>query len=113
MTPDATLDPRRQYDALAAALSSRKSTTHFAHAGVASVVTLILGGTAGRLFYKGDLDDQQLAAAVGAATLIGLFYALVRVLIGMRRLKVELADFARLQALRSELGLDDPARLMP
>jgi hypothetical protein len=113
MSPEATLDPRQQYDALASALSTRRSTLHFAHAAVSSVVVLILSGTAGRLFYKGDASDQQLAMAVAGLAVALLIYGVARVVIGRGLLKRELADYAKLQVLRAQLGLDDPKRLMP
>lgn len=113
MSPEATANPRQQYDALATALSTRRSTLHFAHAGVAMVLVIILSGTAGRIFYKSTPEHLPWGWLTGALA-VGIFtYALVRLVVGRRLLKNELADFARLQALRRELGLDDPARLMP
>jgi hypothetical protein len=113
VTPDATADAQQRYQALAATLATRKSTLHFAHASVAMVVTIILAGTSGRLFWKPEpqmLPYGWLTAALAAALFL---YAVVRVLVGRARLATELADFAQLQTLREQLGLDDPARLMP
>lgn len=104
---------RERYDALSAALASRKSTLHFAHAGVALVVTVILTGTSARLFWKGNPEHHELAWAVGIFASVVFAYASARVGVGLARLKVELKDFAALKALRHQLGLDDPARLIP
>jgi hypothetical protein len=113
VTPDATADRRQRYDALAAALSTRKSTLHFAHASVALVVTIILTGTAGRVFWKGAPEHLPWGWASGALAAAIFVYAVVRLIVGRVRLKTELADFAQLQSLREQLGLDDPKRLMP
>lgn len=113
MTPEATASSRQQYDALATTLSSRKSTLHFAHASVALVAVIILSGTAGRIFYKADAEDLPFGWAAGLLAAGLLIYGVVRLVRGRSLLASELADFARLQALRLELGLDDPARLMP
>lgn len=113
MTADAPANPRQRYDALAANLSSRKSTTHFAHAGVSLVLTIIFAGTAGRIFWKAEADMLPFGWVAAIAAAVVFLYAAVRLFIGRSRLQAELTDFAQLQSLREQLGLDDPARLMP
>lgn len=113
MSDDASTSQRKRYDTLSAALATRESPVHFAHAGVALVVTVILAGTSARLLWKGGPELQAPAWLLGALAAALFCYAAVRVGLGFSRLKGELKDFAALKALRHELGLDDPARLMP
>jgi hypothetical protein len=113
VTADAPANPRQRYDTLAANLSSRKSTTHFAHAGVAMVLTIIFTGTAGRIFWKDEADMIPFGWVAAIAAAAVFLYAAIRLVIGRSQLRTELSDFAQLQSLREQLGLDDPARLMP
>jgi hypothetical protein len=113
MTADAPGNPRQRYDALASNLSTRRSTLHFAHAGVAVVLAIIFAGTAGRIFWKAEAEMLPFGWVAGLAAALAVTYALVRLFIGRSQLRAELSDFAQLQSLRQQLGLDDPARLMP
>lgn len=104
---------RAQHDLLQSALATRTSTLHFAHAGVALVVSLVTGGTTARLLWKPEPAVPWALGVFGAVTLAVLAYAAVRALLGRRALVKELQQFARFQELRRELGLDQPAGSAP
>ncbi|AGC45810.1 hypothetical protein MYSTI_04518 [Myxococcus stipitatus DSM 14675] len=107
-----TQDLRNQLDRLQESLSVRQSTTHFAHTGVATMVALMFGGAAGKLFYD-SLRTPLLAWGVALLSVVLLGYALRRYLLGRRVLAEELKGYQAMLALRSQLRLDEPAALLP
>lgn len=119
MSVDSTDDPN-ELQRLQAELASRRSIVHYAHAAVALLGTLILGSA----FLKLYTDQQRLGGwdrsehrAWGLA-LLGvaagtLSYAIVRALLGRRRMKQEARQYERMLALRKKLNLDDPSALLP
>ncbi len=101
---------RQEHDALQTQLATRHSTTHFAHAAVSSVLTFVFGGAALKL--KDDLPEDLFVVWMSAFALAALFagYCLTRFLLGRTRLRDEQGRFEKLKALRSQLGIDEPAR---
>lgn len=103
---------RETLDRLQSELSSRQSTVHFAHAGVASVFAFILLGASMKLVWDAKQSYwMALVAFVPAA--LAIAYAAVRVLDGRKTLKTEEKRFSEMLELRRELKLDDPAALLP
>ncbi len=104
-----TSELRAEHDVLLHRLSSRASTLHFAVASIALFASLILAGTAGKLWWDFGEKHQEWTMLVGAVALGGLVFSSVRYLAGRRELTQELEGFARLTSLRRELKLDDSA----
>lgn len=104
---------RTQHDDLLARLASRQSTLHFAHAAVSGFISLILLGAAGKLWWDFSEVDPEWAIASGALGLAVMIYSLTRYVLGKRTLARELADLEKLKTLRRELGVDDPAAMLP
>jgi hypothetical protein len=115
LPPDSSsqADTRQKMETLQAQLAARASVLHFAHSAVSTIVALILGGAAGKLFW--DLEPEQLPLAVLAATVSGLLlvYAFVRYLLGRKAYQVERHRFEALKDLRRALSVDDPSTLLP
>ncbi len=103
---------RARLDQLQARLSTRESTTRFARAGVSTVVALLVGGAAGKLFYD-SIRTPVLAWAAALLSLGLLVYAVISYRAGRKFLVDELKQYESMLALRSELRLDDPAALLP
>lgn len=113
-------DGRDELQRLQAELASRRSIVHYAHAAVALLATLILGSA----FLKLYTDQQRLVGwgrseyrgagllLLGVAA-VALSYAIIRALLGRRRMKQEATQYARMLALRKQLNLDDPSALLP
>jgi hypothetical protein len=106
-------DPQTELERLQSELASRKSITHFAHSAVSFMVSLILAGTSGKLFWDLEEEKQIWAWLVGAVAVAVGGYALTRYLTGRKLLAVELERFEALKALRRTLKLDDPSALLP
>lgn len=104
---------RSQHDAMAERLASRSSILHFAHAAVSGFICLILLGASGKLWWDFSETNPEWALAMGGLGLAAMAYSLTRYFLGSRQLKRELADLEKLKALRRELGVDDPAALLP
>jgi hypothetical protein len=103
---------REQFDRLQEALSTRQSTELFAHAGGAFIVALILGGATGKLFW--DSTRTPYVAWLGLLVTVGLLvYGLLRLSKARTVLADELARYATMMELRRQLGLDNPAALLP
>ena len=100
---------------LQAELATRQSVLHFAHCAVAVILALIAAGTAGKMTWDFGIRPEVdvFIPAVGVFSGLCFLYGLVRYLFGRRALKKELVSFAQLQALRRQLGLDDPSGLLP
>lgn len=107
-----TQDLRARLDQLQESLSVRQSTTHFAHAGVSTIVALLVGGAAGKLFYD-SLRTPLLAWAAALLSLGLLVYAFSRYRLGREVLAEELKRYESMLELRRQLRLDDPAALLP
>lgn len=100
---------RTEHDAVLAALSTRESTRHFAHAAVGGFVALLLGGTARRLA-EDSVQAPGLTLAVGLAGGL-LLYSVARALVGGAAHRRERVQLARLRELRVVLGVDAPANV--
>nr|WP_095958827.1 hypothetical protein [Corallococcus macrosporus] len=107
-----TQELRARLDQLQDRLSTRESTTRFAHAGVAVVIASLVGGASGKLFYD-SLRTPLLAWAAAFASLALLVYAAISYRAGRKLLADELKEYESMLALRSELRLDDPSALLP
>ncbi|MBZ4398147.1 hypothetical protein K8640_13155 [Myxococcus sp. XM-1-1-1] len=107
-----TQDLRTRLDQLQESLSVRQSTTHFAHTGVATMVALMFGGAAGKLFYD-SLRTPLLAWGVALLAVVLLGYAFRRYVLGRRVLADELQRYQTMLELRSQLRLDEPSALLP
>ncbi|MFY0576086.1 hypothetical protein ACN28S_18530 [Cystobacter fuscus] len=103
---------REQFDRLQEALSTRQSTQLFAHAGLAFIAALILGGATGKLFW--DSTRAPYVAWLGLLATVGLLvYGLLRLSKARTVLADELARYATMMELRRQLRLDDPSALLP
>lgn len=103
---------RQTLDKLQSELSSRQSTLHFAHAGVSSMIAIILLGASMKLVWDAKQQSEfALAVFVVAAAIVA--YAVVRLRDGQKALESERTRFAQMLALRRELKLDDPAAMLP
>jgi hypothetical protein len=103
---------REELARLQAELASRDSTVHFAHAGVSTMASFILGGATGKMVL--DAGKVWILPGITGAISAGLVvYALVRLLKGRVRHREESARFERMMALRRELELDNPDALLP
>ncbi|WP_426751893.1 hypothetical protein [Myxococcus sp. Y35] len=107
-----TQELRARLDQLQDRLATRHSTTRFAHAGVATVIALLVGGAAGKLFYD-SIRTPLLAWAAALLSLGLLVYAFISYRMGRKLLVDELKQYESMLALRSELRLDDPSALLP
>lgn len=107
-----TADPRVELERLQQELSTRQSTTHFAHAAVSLMVAMIIAGASAKLFW--DSVKVPYVGILAAAVAVGLAaYSVRHYRRGKRALKGEVADFERMQGLKRDLGLDDPSKLLP
>jgi hypothetical protein len=106
------LELRRQLDVLQGELSTRKSTLHFAHAGMSILCSLIIAGTAGKLVWDSS-RHWWIGTGVGVFAVIVWLYGWLQYRLGRRHLGLELEGFERLQTLRQTLKLDDPGALLP
>ena len=103
---------RAELDRLQSGLADRRSIVHFARSGVAVVVAMIFACAAAKLFWdSAKLPYLGIAASVFA--LAAAIYSLVQHRRAKRLRDDENARFAKLQALRRSLHLDDPAALLP
>lgn len=112
MNAESQQDLRAQLERLQERLSTRQSTLHFAHAGVSTIVALLLGGAAAKLFWD-SLRTPKLAFLVTAVSLGLLTYAVSQLRKGRRELADELKQYDSLLELRRKLRLDDPSALLP
>jgi hypothetical protein len=101
-----------QLERLQERLSTRQSTLHFAHAGVSTIVALLLGGAAAKLFWD-SLRTPKLAFLVTFVAVGLLTYAVTQLRKGRRELADELKQYDTLLELRRRLRLDDPSALLP
>jgi hypothetical protein len=101
---------RQEHDALQMRLSTRVSTTHFAHGAVSAVLTIVFGGAALRLKDDLPVGFEVLWMAMGGCAAIFAGYSLTRLLLGRSRLRVERVHFEKLKSLREQLKLDQPAQ---
>lgn len=107
-----TLDTRAEFEKLQQELSTRQSTTHFAHAAVTLPIGLIMAGAAAKLFH----DSAKVPYLGFLATLVALgllTYATTRFVRGNRAVKAEARQYEKMMTLRQALGLDDPNKLLP
>jgi hypothetical protein len=101
-----------QLERLQTALSTRQSTYHFAHAGVALMASLIFGIATGKLLW--DSTKLPYLAVLGAVVTLGLVvYGVARYRKGRTVLADELVRYETLLELRRQLRLDDPSALLP
>ncbi|XXF81043.1 hypothetical protein P2318_15145 [Myxococcaceae bacterium GXIMD 01537] len=112
MNADTQQELQAQLERLQESLSTRQSTLHFAHAGVSTIVSLLLGGAAAKLFWD-SLRTPKLAFLVTVVSLGLLGYAIVHLRRGRGRLAEELKQYDALLELRRRLRLDDPSALLP
>ena len=103
---------RARLPELQAELAVRRSTTHFARAGVALVASAVFTGAAAKLFW--DSIRFPVLGALSALVALGLIvFAWIQYRRGMVHHQRELELFASLQAVHRALHLDDPAALLP
>lgn len=105
-------DDVRQMESLAAELSSRKSTVHFAHAGVSMVWSLIIAGAAAKLSWD-SWHHWWVGVSVGVVSLGVWLYSMRHYRLGKKVLAQELERFEVLKTLRRKLQVDDPSALLP
>ena len=109
LSPDVA---RARLPQLQAELAVRRSTTHFARAGVALVASAIFTGAAAKLFW--DSIRFPVLGAISAVVAVGLIvFAWVQYRRGTVHHRRELELFASLQAVHRALHLDDPGALLP
>ena len=109
LTPDAA---RARLPQLQAELAVRRSTTHFARAGVALVASAVFTGAAAKLFW--DSIRFPVLGALSALVALGLIvFAWIQYRRGTVHYRRELELFASLQAVHRALRLDDPGALLP
>ncbi len=97
---------RAEHDAVLSTLSSRDSTRQFAHGAISFVLSVILFGTAAKLWWDFALENPEwwmVAAALGSAV---LSYSLFRLTMGTRLYGRERVQLGRLLELRRSLGID-------
>ncbi|MGV3621967.1 MAG: hypothetical protein ACO1OB_14190 [Archangium sp.] len=97
---------RAEHDAVLTSLSTRDSTRQFAHAAVSFFGSVILFGTAGKLWWDFATENPEwwmTAAGLGAVVLT---YSLTRAVLGFRLYSKERTQLGRLLELRRSLGLD-------
>ena len=117
MQTESTIDlspevARARLPELQAQLAVRRSTTHFARAGVALVASAIFSGASAKLFW--DSIRFPVLGAVSAVVAMGLIvFAWVEYRRGMAHYRRELELFRSLQAVHRALHLDDPGALLP
>lgn len=109
--PDIFNAARSEHDAVLAALSTRESTKHFAHAAVSVVSSMTLGGTSTKLWWDFWETAPELASSFLGFTGLLLAYAAARVVLGLRVNRRERVQLGRLRELRKTLGVDAPASL--
>jgi hypothetical protein len=103
---------RARLPELQAKLAVRRSTTHFARAGVALVASAVFTGAAAKLFW--DSIRFPILGALSAVVASGLIvFAWVQYRRGMAHYRREMELFASLQAVHRVLHLDDPGALLP
>ena len=107
-----TSSQQAEFERLQRDLESRLSITHFAHAGVSMVVALIVASAAAKLFWD-SAKIPYLGILASVISLTDCGYGVVRYLRGRKVLRTEVEQFERMKNLRSSLGLDDPASLLP
>ncbi|MFL5318664.1 MAG: hypothetical protein ACJ790_03340 [Myxococcaceae bacterium] len=103
---------RQNLERLQTELATRDSTLHFAHAAVSCVIGLILVATSAKLVWDAR-TTYWLAFAVFCVACVLIGYGTLRYLSGRAAVKHEQKRFDELTALRAELHLDDPSRLLP
>lgn len=97
---------RAEHDAVLSSLSTRDSTRQFAHAAVSFFGSVILFGTAGKLWWDyANVNPEWWMAAAGLGTAV-ISYSLVRAALGFRLHSKERSQLGRLLELRRSLGLD-------
>ncbi len=107
-----TPDLRAELETLQSELSARISTQQFAHAGVSSVVAMIIGAAAIKLFV--DSAKVPYLGMLAATVSFGLaVYAMTQYRRGVKSARLERERFERMQGIRRTLGIDDPAALLP
>ena len=103
---------RARLPELQAQLAVRRSTTHFARAGVSLVACGIFTAAAAKLFWDSiRFPVLGVVSAVLAAALI--VFAWIQYRRGVAHHRRELELFASLKAVHRALHLDDPAALLP
>ena len=107
-----TPELRAELERLQSELSARVSTQQFAHAGISTIVAMIIGSAAIKLFV--DSVKLPYLGILAAAVSVGLVvYAAVQYVRGLKSARLEQQRFDRLQGIRRSLGIDDPAALLP
>jgi hypothetical protein len=105
-------DARVELEQLQRQLESRRSISHFAHAGISTLAAAIFAGAAAKLFY--DSARFPILGAVASVICFALaVYAAGQYRKGKRLLRVELERFESLKALRRTLRIDDPSVQLP
>ena len=103
---------RARLPELQAQLAVRRSTTHFARAGVALVASATFTGAAAKLFW--DSIRFPVLGALSALVASSLIvFAWTQYRRGMSHHRRELELFASLKAVHRALHLDNPAALLP
>ena len=111
VSPEST-QLREELARLQSELASRDSTVHFAHAGVSTLASFIVGGATGKIYL--DAGHFWILPQVTGLLTVGLIvYAAVRYTKGRERHVQESARYERMMAIRRELQLDDPDALLP
>jgi hypothetical protein len=113
-TPGTAAD-RETLAALQRELASRASVLHFAHSAVSTILALIAAGTTAKMTWDLDIhpETEIFVYPVAAFSMLCFIYGFIRYIWGRSELKRELVSFAKLQALRRKLNLEDPSALLP
>jgi hypothetical protein len=96
-----------ELEAVAKRIEDRTSMVNFAWAFGLSCVAFMGVGVAIKLFYD-SIRTPKVAYALAIIGTACAAVAMARLLRGLKLYRAELADFQRFQALRTQLGLDQP-----
>jgi hypothetical protein len=105
-------NPRAQLERLQKELEARQSVSHFTHAGIAFLASMVLAASAVKLFW----DSIRTPILGICALVISVFlavYGTYRCVRGKRDYRRERERFELLQSLRRHLNIDDPSALLP
>ena len=105
-SPEATGD-EAELVLLESRLEDRRSIVDFAQAFSLSCVAFVSGGLAVKLV-RDSLRMPKITWVLGIVAVATTTVALVKILRGRRLMAVELRDFQRMMALRTQMGLDHP-----
>ena len=105
-------NPRAELERLQKELEARQSVSHFTHAGIAFLASLVLTATAVKLFWD-SIRTPILGISAMVLSVFLAAYGAYRWVRGKRDYRRERERFELLQSLRRHLNIDDPSALLP